>query len=71
MSRVAAFAATLALAAGMELLGSHDGFEITPPKVGGPTYTYSAFISPSWVEALACPLLLIFLYYPCSERARP
>ena len=43
MSRIGAFAATLALAAGMELLGSHDGFEITPPKVGGPTYTYSAF----------------------------
>ena len=50
MFRVTSFAATLALAAGMELLGSHDGFEITPPKVGGPTYTYSEFQSSFLVE---------------------
>ena len=42
MLRLSTIAATVAVAAGLELLGSHDGFVIQPPaKAGAPTYTYS------------------------------
>ena len=42
MLRLSTIAATVAIAAGLELLGSHDGFVIQPAKAGAPTYTYSS-----------------------------
>ena len=34
----------LTTASGLELLGSHAGFTITPPEVGGATYTYMSVV---------------------------
>ena len=47
MLRVTAFAASLVAALGLELLGSHAGFEITAPTAGAPnTYKYMSVPDP-------------------------
>ena len=47
MLRVTAFAASLAIASGLELLGSHAGFEIMAPTAGAPsTYKYMSVPDP-------------------------